>query len=47
MTITPETEPGIMLPMKVLDNGDIDNGGYLVEVKDGKPQVMKFVPPAS
>ena len=47
MTITPETEPGILLPMKVLDNGDIDNGGYLIEVKDGKPQVMKFVPPAS
>lgn len=47
MTIRPETEPGIMLPMKVLDNGDVDNGGYLVEVKDGKPQVMKFVPPAS
>ena len=47
MTITPETEPEIMVPMKVLANGDVDNGGYLIRVKDGKPQVLKFVPPAS
>ncbi len=33
--------------MKVLDNGDVDNGGYLVQVKDGKPQVLSSVPPAS
>ena len=47
MTITPDTEPGILLPMKVLDNGDIDNGGYLMQVKDGKAQVLHFVPPSS
>ena len=47
MTITPKTEPGILLPMHVFANGDIDNGGYLVEVKGGKQKVLRFVPPAS
>jgi branched-chain amino acid transport system substrate-binding protein len=47
MTITPDKEPGILLPMKIFDNGDIDNGGYLLQVEDGKPHVLKFIPPAS
>ncbi|MDE2007311.1 MAG: ABC transporter substrate-binding protein [Rhodospirillales bacterium] len=45
MTITPKTEPGILLPMHVLANGDIDNGGYLIKVEGGKQHVLRFVPP--
>lgn len=45
MTITPAMEPGILTTMKVLANGDIDNGGYLIMVKAGKAQSLSYVAP--
>ena len=45
MSISPKTEPGILLPMNVFANGDIDNGGYLIKVENGKQHVLRFVPP--
>ncbi len=45
LTITPDKYPLIMTPMKVLANGDIDNGGYLIQVKAGKAGVLSYVAP--
>ncbi len=47
MTITPEEQPGIMVPMHILANGDIDNGALLTTVKGGQQVVLKVIPPAA
>jgi branched-chain amino acid transport system substrate-binding protein len=46
MTITPDQQPGIMVPMHILANGDVDNGALLTTVKDGQQVVLKVIPPA-
>lgn len=44
LTISPETEPGILMEVTYDDKGDIDRQSFLVEVADGK-QVVKAVLP--
>ncbi len=46
MTITPDKQPGILFPMHILANGDIDNGSLLTTVKGGQQVVLKVIPPA-
>jgi branched-chain amino acid transport system substrate-binding protein len=44
MTITPDTQPGIMMPTTILPNGDIDRESFLVKVEDGHQTVIQILP---
>lgn len=46
LLIEPKEQPGILLPMHVLANGDVDNGGFVVVIKDGTQHIIRIVPPA-
>jgi branched-chain amino acid transport system substrate-binding protein len=39
--------PGILLDVKYDDKGDLDRDGFLVEVKNGKQEVIATLPPAA
>lgn len=44
LTITPEQQPGILMPMTIDAKGDIDRESFLVEVQDGKQKVTQILP---
>ncbi len=44
LTITPEAQPGIMMPTTILPNGDIDRESFLVKVEDGHQTVIQILP---
>ena len=44
LTITPDTQPGIMMPTTILANGDIDRESFLVKVEDGHQTVIQILP---
>ncbi len=44
MTISPDTQPGIMMPTTILPNGDIDRESFLVKVEDGHQTVIQILP---
>lgn len=46
LMIEPASEPGILLPMHVLANGDVDNGGFMVVVKDGQQHIIRIMKPS-
>ena len=46
VSLSAKDTPGILLDVKFDDKGDLDRDGFLVEVKNGKQEVIATLPPA-
>jgi branched-chain amino acid transport system substrate-binding protein len=44
LSISPDQEPNILMPMTITDTGDIDRESFLGEVVDGKQKITKVLP---
>lgn len=44
-TITTKDEPGVLLDIRYDDTGDVDRASFLVEVVDGKQEIVDVLPP--
>lgn len=44
LTITPETEPGVLLETTYDDKGNLDRDSFLVEIVDGKQKITRVLP---
>jgi branched-chain amino acid transport system substrate-binding protein len=44
LTITPQTEPGILMEVTYDQNGDLDRQSFLVEVENGRQVVKRVLP---
>lgn len=45
LTLSVREEPGLLLDMAILPNGDMERDSFFVEVKEGKEEVFRIVPP--
>lgn len=45
LSLSVREEPGLLLDVAIQPNGDIDWDSFFVEVKDGKEEVFRIVPP--
>ncbi|MCP5152806.1 MAG: ABC transporter substrate-binding protein [Ectothiorhodospiraceae bacterium] len=43
--VTTKDEPGVLMDLRIDETGDVDRESFLVEVVDGKQQVVKVLPP--
>jgi branched-chain amino acid transport system substrate-binding protein len=47
LSISAAKYPGIILDVNFDDKGDLDRASYLVQVKNGKQEVIEVLPPLS
>ncbi|MBI3989592.1 MAG: ABC transporter substrate-binding protein [candidate division NC10 bacterium] len=45
LTLLVREEPGLLMDVAIKPNGDIERDSFFVEVKDGKEEVFRIVPP--